>query len=62
MNEIGRGGVSLEQQMDPGRKRAFAARMRGHIAALSGSQASAPAPHRPAPPPADPDLDGPDPF
>lgn len=44
VNNLGRGGVALGEQMDPNRKRAFAARMRGHIAALNAAPGAAPSP------------------
>lgn len=35
VNKLGRGGVALGEEMDAGRKRTFAARLRGHVAALN---------------------------
>lgn len=37
VNKLGRGGVALSEQMDDGRKRTFAARLRGHVAALNAA-------------------------
>lgn len=45
------GGVAVGQQMDATRRRTFAARMRGHVAALAAPAAAPAAPRRPAGPP-----------
>ena len=50
VNKLGRGGgVALGEQMDEGRKRTFAARLRGHVAALNAPPQTG---GRPAPKPA----------